>query len=76
MLGASDNFHRGRAYAVLQTVQRPGMYSVADGTVHYEEPLKSFKIRVGIVPASGFLLSRYCHDWAESDVEQVSLTHQ
>ena len=44
---------------MFQTVQRPGVYS---GTVHYREPLKSFDMRVGIVPASGFLLSRYCHD--------------
>ena len=41
-------------------------------TVHYKEPLKSFEVRVGIVPASGFLLSRYCHDCAESDVKQYS----
>ena len=26
---------------------------------------------VGIVPASGFLLSRYCHDCAESDVKKM-----
>ena len=28
-----------------------------------------------MVPVSGFLLSRYCHDCAESDVKQYSLTH-
>ena len=61
------------AYTVLQTVQRHGVYSAAYGTVHNKEPLKSFEIRVGhIVPASGFLLSRYCHDCAGSDVKQYS----
>ena len=55
--------HRGCAYTVLQTVQRHGVYSAAYGTVHYKEPLKSFKIRVG--HSHGFLLSRYCHDCAE-----------
>ena len=30
------------AYTVLQTVQRPGVYSAAYGTVDYIEPLKSF----------------------------------
>ena len=28
---------------VLQTVQRPGVYSAGYGTVHYKEPLKSFE---------------------------------
>ena len=32
----------GCAYTVLQTVQKPGVYSAAYGTVHYKEPLKSF----------------------------------
>ena len=45
------------------------VYSAAYGTVHYKEPLKSFKIRVGHIPASGFLLSRYCYDCADSDVK-------
>ena len=67
--------HHGCAYTVLQTVQRHGVYSVAYGTVHYKEPLKSFEIRVGIVPASDFLLLRYCHDCAESDVKQYSHSH-
>ena len=49
------------------------MYSAAYGTVHYEEPLKSFEIRVGTL---GFLLSRYCHDCAESDVKQYLLIRQ
>ena len=47
----------GCAYTVLQTVQMPGVYSATYGTVQYKELLKSFDIRVGIVPASGFLLS-------------------
>ena len=58
---------------MLQTVQRQGVYSSAYGTVHHKEPLKSFEIRVGLVPTSGFRLSRYCHDCAESDVKQYSL---
>ena len=41
-----DIRHRGCAYTVLQTVQRPGVYSSAYGTVHYKETLKSFKIKV------------------------------
>ena len=44
----------GCAYTVLQTVQRPGMYSAAYGTVHYKEPSKSFEIRVGHSPGFGF----------------------
>ena len=43
-----DICHRDCAYAVLQTVQMPGVYSVA-----YKEPLKSFEIRVGHSPGSG-----------------------
>ena len=40
--------------------------------MHYDEPLKSFdKSRV----SPSFLLSRYCHDCAESDVKQYLLTH-
>ena len=31
---------RHRGCAVLQTVQRHGVHSVAYGTVHYKEPLK------------------------------------
>ena len=41
---------------VLQTVQRPGMYSTAYGTVHYKEHLKSFEIRVGHSPGFGLPL--------------------
>ena len=41
-----DIYHRGCAYTVLQTVQRPGVYSAAYGTVRYKEPLKSYEIRV------------------------------
>ena len=48
-----DICHRGCAYTVLQTVQRPGVYSGAYGTVHYKEPLKSFEIRVGHSPGFG-----------------------
>ena len=48
-----DICHRGCAYTVLQTVQRPGVYSAAYGTVHYKEPLKSFEIRVGHNPGFG-----------------------
>ena len=44
-----DSFH-----FISQTVQRPGVYSAAYGTVHYKEPLKSFGIRVGDSP--GFAL--------------------
>ena len=40
-----DIWHRGCAYTVLQTVQRPGVYSASYGTVHYKDPLKSFEIR-------------------------------
>ena len=43
-----DICYRGYAYTVIQTVQRPGRYSAAYGTVHYKEPLKSFEIRVGL----------------------------
>ena len=50
---------RGCAYTVIQTVQRPGVYSAAYGTVHYKEPLKSYEIRVGHSPGFGLRLSRY-----------------
>ena len=49
----TDICPRGCAYAVLQTVQRHGVYSAAYGTVHYKEPLKSFEIRVGHSPGFG-----------------------
>ena len=42
-----DICHRGCAYTVLQTVQRPGVYSAAYGCVHYKQPLKAFELRVG-----------------------------
>ena len=45
--------HRVCAYTVLQTVQRPGVYSAAYGSVHHIEPLKSFEIRVGHSPGFG-----------------------
>ena len=41
----SDVCHWGCAYTVLQTVQMPGVYSAAYGTVHYKEPLKLFDKR-------------------------------
>ena len=53
-----DIYHLGCSYTVLQTVQRHGVYSAVYGSVHYKEPLKSFKIRVG--HSTGFILSRYC----------------
>ena len=65
-----DICHRGCVYTVLQTVQKPGVYSAAYGTVLYKEPLKSFEIRVGHSPGFGLLVMRYCHDRAESDVRQ------
>ena len=37
-----DVCHRGCTYTVLQTVQRPGVYSAVYGTVDYKEPLNSF----------------------------------
>ena len=48
-----DIYHCGCAYTVPQTVQRPGEYSAAYGTVHYKEPLKSFEIRIGHSPGFG-----------------------
>ena len=51
--GSPDICHRGCAYTVLQTVQRHSVYSAAYGTVHYKEPLKSFKRRVGHSPGFG-----------------------
>ena len=33
----SDICHRGCAYTVLKTVQMPGVYCAAYGTVHYSE---------------------------------------
>ena len=35
--------HQGCAYTVIQTVQRPGVFSVVFGTLHCKEPLKSFE---------------------------------
>ena len=48
-----DLCHRGCAYTVLQTVQRPEVYSSAYGNVHFKKPLKSFEIRVGHSPGFG-----------------------
>ena len=39
----TDICHRGYAYAVLQTVQRNEVYSVAYGTVHYKKTLVVFR---------------------------------
>ena len=49
---------------------RHGVCNAAYGTVHYKEPLKSFEIKVGHT-SSSFLLSRYCHDFANSDVKYI-----
>ena len=49
----TDICRRGRAYAVLQTVQRHGVYRTAYGIVHYKEPLNSFEIKVGHSPGFG-----------------------
>ena len=57
---------RGCAYTVLKYVRSHGVYSTVYGTVHYKETL--------IVQASDVFLSRYCHDCAESDVKQYSLS--
>ena len=38
----SDVCHRGCAFTVLQTVQRPRVCSDVYDTVHYIEPLKLF----------------------------------
>ena len=42
-------------YCIAQvlSVQRPGVYGAAYGTVYYKEPLKSFEIRVGHSPGFG-----------------------
>ena len=40
-------------HTVLQAVQMLEVYSAAYGTVHYEEPLKSFEIRLGHSPRFG-----------------------
>ena len=68
-----DIWHRGCAYTVLQTVQMPGVYSATYGTVQYKELLKSFDIRVVIVPDSGFLLSWYCHDMQKATWSDIHI---
>ena len=40
MPAGSDVCHRGCAYRVFNTVQRPGECSAGYGTVHYKKPLK------------------------------------
>ena len=71
----SDICHRGCAYTVLQTVQRPRVYSAAYDTVHYKGTLESFELKVGHSPGFGFLLPRHCHDCAKSDVKQYSYSY-
>ena len=61
ILVGSDVSLRGCAYTLLQTVQKHGVC-----TVHYKEPLKLFDKTRAYSP---FLLSRYCHDCAESNVK-------
>ena len=65
-----DICHRDCEYAVLQTVQRYGVYSTVYGTVHYKEPLKSSEIRVGHSLGFGLHSVVVYHDCAESDVKQ------
>ena len=43
---------------VLQTVQMPGVYSAAYGTLYYKEPLKSFEI----------LRDSFCRDIAQKAI--------
>ena len=62
ILVGSDVSHRGCFYTVLQTVQRHGVCSDVYGTVHYKEPLELFD------KSSPFLLLRYCHACAESNI--------
>ena len=71
----SDVCHRGCVYAVLDTVQKPGVCSVVHGSVDYKEPLKSFDLRVGHSPDFG-LLSVAILPWLYSDVKQYSPTSQ
>ena len=42
--------HRGYAYIVLQTVQRPGVCSAVYDAVNYREPLKSFDMSRVYIP--------------------------
>ena len=69
----SDICHQCCVYTVLQTVQSPGVSRACYGTVHYTEQLKSSK-RVWHSRDFGFFLSQYCHDCAESDVREYSLS--
>ena len=39
-LGRIGLCHRGRAYTVILTIQRPGVGNAVYGTVHYGEPLR------------------------------------
>ena len=70
-----DICHRDCAYTVLQTVQRPGVYSAAYGTVHYKEPLKSFD-GTSMSPANcsryNQSLSDLLHQW---NAEEMTLSY-
>ena len=57
---------------MLQTVQRYGVCSSVYGTVHYEEPLKSLKIRVGHSLGFGLPFVAILPHSAESGVKQYS----
>ena len=59
----------------LITVQWPGVYSGAYGTVHYKEPLKSFVIRGEHSPGFGLPSVAILHGCAESDVKRYSYTY-
>ena len=69
-----DICHRGCEYTVLQTAQMTGMCNAVYGTVHYKQITSScsHSIRVEHSPNFWLLLSRYCHDCAESDVKQFT----
>ena len=62
-------------YALLQTLQRHGVYSAVDGTVLYKKTLKSFEIRVGHSPGFGLPSVAILPLCAESDVKQYTYIH-
>ena len=49
------------------------MYTAVDGTVHYKETLRLFKIRAGHSPGFGFSSVAILPQCAESEVKQYSL---
>ena len=67
-------YHRGCAYTVLQTVQRHGVYSAVNGTVHYKVPMKLFEIRVGHSPGFGLSSVAILPNCAGSDIMQYILS--